>query len=148
MKTKCTLFLIMTAALLVISCSPQRRLEKLLAQHPELTARDTISMKDTLITPEVTVDTSFLLNKLHDTVVIQKEKLRMEFVKLHDTLFVSGNCMSDTVIRTLEVPVEKIKLVKPDKATMLIGKIPWIMAGLIAVSLVVVMVILKFKRSA
>jgi hypothetical protein len=145
MKTKCTQFLLVTSAMLVISCSPQRRLEKLLERHPELTSKDTLMVRDTLITPGVTADTSLLLAHLPDTVIIQKEKLRMELVRLHDTLFVSGNCMSDTIIRTLEVPVEKIRLVKPDKAAMLIGKLPWIMAGLIAFSLSLVMVVLKRK---
>jgi hypothetical protein len=135
----------MTSAMLVISCSPQRRLEKLLARHPELTARDTLLVRDTLITPGVTADTSLLLDHLPDTVVIQKENLRLELVRLHDTLFVSGNCKSDTIIHTLEVPVEKIRLVKPDKAALLIGKIPWIMAGLIAVSLALVLAVLKRK---
>jgi len=143
MKTKCTLIIGLTSALLVISCTPQRRLEKLLERHPELTTRDTIHVSDTLITPGVTADTSLLLAHLPDTVFIQKDRLRMELVRLHDTLLVSGSCLPDTIIRRLEIPVEKIKLVKPDKTAMLIGKLPWIMAGLIAVTLALTLFIFR-----
>jgi hypothetical protein len=140
-----TLVILVTSAMLVTACSPQRRLERLLAHHPELTACDTARIIDTLITPSVVADTLLLWNNLPDTVIIQKEKLHMELVRLHDTLLLSGSCQSDTIIRTLQVPVEKIRLVKPDKAALLIGKIPWIVAGVIVVSLLIVFLVLKRK---
>ena len=38
-------------------CSPQRRLERLIENNPQLLQNDTIQIHDTIIIPEVSVDT-------------------------------------------------------------------------------------------
>jgi len=96
----------------ISSCSPQRRLERLVAHHPELKIADTLILRDTIIRPAIIADSSFPLSKMPDTVVISRDRLEIKLVKLHDTIHVTGQCKADTVVRELRVPVERIKLVK------------------------------------
>jgi len=119
--------------LFLTSCSPQRRLQNLLTSHPELKAPDTLLVKDTIIVPGTSIDTSMSMLSLNDTVVIRKDNLVIQLQTRHDTLIIHGECKSDTVIKTLNIPVEKIRVIKPDNAASLIAKIPWIVIGLITI---------------
>jgi len=53
--------------LLLTSCSPQYRLNRLLALHPELKTSDTIFIRDSLIVPQIQVDTLFDFKTIRDT---------------------------------------------------------------------------------
>lgn len=94
------------------SCSPERRLGKLLHSHPELLVADTVEISDTLTRLEVTTDTTLLISHLPDTVHLTRDRIEISLVKVHDTLYLKGKCKADTLIRTLRIPVEKIKMVK------------------------------------
>jgi len=124
--------------LLLSSCSPQHRLTRLIALHPELKVPDTIVIRDSLIVPQVRVDTMLDIKTILDTVIIQKDRLQIKLSRIHDTLFVSGKCKGDTVYITRKIPVEKIKIVKADKIDNLISKLPWIVIGLICLILLFV----------
>ena len=119
--------------LLISSCSPQRRLQHLLASHPELKDPDTLVIRDTVIEPGTSIDTSISMLNLSDTIVISKDKLIIQLEKKHDTLFIQGKCKADTIIKTLHIATEKIQVIKPDRAAALIAKIPWIVIGLITI---------------
>ncbi len=99
--------LILLAA--VTSCSPQRRFTRLVTKHPELVQTDTIIRIDTLKVPvpKVEKDTAFLEKYLRDTVVIEKERLKLKLWKVYDTIKVEAECGADTieVIREVEIPI-------------------------------------------
>ena len=136
MKPTLSLLLI----LLLTSCSPQYRLNRLIALHPELKTPDTIFIRDSLIVPQVQVDTMFDLKTIRDTVIIQKDRLQIKLSKIHDTLFLTGKCKGDTVYINRKIPVEKIKIVKPDYLDNFISKLPWIVIGLICLVLLLVFI--------
>ena len=121
--------------LLLSSCSPQYRLNRLLALHPELKTPDTIFIKDSVIVPQVQVDTLFDFKTIRDTVIIQKDRLQIKLRKIHDTLFLTGKCKGDTVYINRKIPVDKIRIVKPDYLNNFISKLPWIVIGLICLIL-------------
>lgn len=123
-------------ASLFSGCSPQRRLQRLVAHHPELMMADTLVVTDTLFTAAITADTAIPLTRLTDTVVIARDKLEIKLVKIRDTIHLTGTCKADTIVRELRVPVEKIKLVKADAVGWL-GKLGWIITGLFVVAMVV-----------
>ena len=127
------------------SCSPELRLEKLVKKHPELWVPDTIRLSDTLVSPAIQGDTQLLISHLNDTVVVEKDRLVMSLCKLHDTLYLRGKCKSDTVVIKRKIPVEKIRIIRPDTQSALIVKIPWLVAGLIAMCALVVFLVSKFK---
>ena len=110
----------------ITGCSPSYRLNRLLALHPELKTPDTLFIRDSLILPQVQVDTMFDFKTIRDTVVIEKDRLQIKLSRIHDTLFLTGQCKGDTVYITRKIPVEKIKIVKADKIDKLISKLPWI----------------------
>ena len=79
------------------------------------------------------------VNTLHDTVTITKEKLRVQFHRIKDTVYIEAEQKADTVILHKEVPVEKIVYQKPDGKTN-IGVI-WFLLGALVVMVVVVLVL-------
>ena len=93
----------------VTSCSPQRRFTRLVTKHPELIQTDTIIRIDTVkvVVPKVEKDTAFLEKYLRDTVVIEKDRLKVKLWKIYDTIKVKAECAADTieVVREVEIPV-------------------------------------------
>jgi len=136
--------------LLVLSiqagCSPSTRLNRLLIRHPELKIPDTIVISDTMTIPQVQADTVFYLDSIHDTIILQKDRLEITLNRVHDTLYVRGNCKADTIIIHRLIPVEKIKVVKPDKLDQLISKIPWLISGLIGLLVLAIVIAMKFFK--
>ena len=95
---------------LVISCTPQRRLERLLRKHPELTSIDSITIHDTIrvIVPEVHLDTVVTLQQLYDTVYLEQEQLKVKvWMDRYHKVYIQGKC--DTVyidkIVTRKIPI-------------------------------------------
>jgi hypothetical protein len=95
---------------LVISCTPQRRLERLLRKYPELTSIDSITIHDTIrvIVPEVHLDTVVTLQQLYDTVYLEQEQLKVKvWMDRYNKVYIQGKC--DTVyidkIVTRKIPI-------------------------------------------
>ena len=115
------------------ACSPQRRLQRLVARHPELRMADTLLVTDTLFTATITADMAIPLTHLTDTVVITRDRLEISLVRHLDTIHVKGTCKADTIVRELRVPFEKIKLVKAEAGWL--SKLPWIILGVIVIAM-------------
>lgn len=104
--------LLFLAALALISsgCITQRGCER---RFPVKTLRETIVERDTLIVrPEARVDTFVRIAtdtlRQGDTVIVERDRLRLSIVQRHDTVYVAGQCLPDTVrvpqyIRQVEV---------------------------------------------
>ncbi len=96
----------------LFSCSPQKRLNRLVKKYPELVKTDTITVRDTIrdtinVTTElVKLDTIFSLNEIHDTITITKDNLTIRYYHdtIHDSIYISGEC--DTIF--VKVPYERI----------------------------------------
>jgi hypothetical protein len=100
--------------IILASCSPQRRLHRLVTKHPELTRLDTIKIQDTVIVPGLKVDTVFHSSVLKDTVFINKENLQIKLIEINDTIYLDAEVKADTVIFTKEVLVDRIVHVEPE----------------------------------
>jgi hypothetical protein len=89
------LFILVLAA---ISCTPQRRFTRLIEKHPYLLTTDSVQLVDTVrvVVPEVKVDTVVQVDRLHDTITIQKDQLTVRVWMKGDSVYVQGE--SDTVI--------------------------------------------------
>jgi hypothetical protein len=105
------------------SCSPIKRFNRLVDKHPYLLTIDTVYVHDTVsvIVPEVKHDTAFIETELHDTVFIEKERLKIKLWEKHDTIYVEGECEGDTIVKTIEIPVP----VKYYETSKWWHKIPW-----------------------
>jgi len=128
-------FLIIVGTL--VSCSPQRRLERLIDHHPELLMGDTIPFQDTIIRLPVKVDTAFTLTSLIDTVKIVRDRLEVSLIRISDTIRLKAACKADTIIRTLSIPVERIKLIKePKPLPSLIWILLFLLIGLAIITII------------
>lgn len=115
--------------IIIVSCSPQKRLNRLIDKHPSLVESDTVFIKDTIITKEVKSDTAFFY--LIDSIIVTNEKLEIKYIKNNDTIYLSGKCKSDTIYYTNEVLVEKVVYKEAKKKVSFWNRIELILALLI-----------------
>jgi len=85
----------------------ERKIEKLTILYPQLLKRDTINDTIQITIPQVEVDTIFQGTD-GDTVTIYKDKLRIQYVRQGDTVYISGQCKTDTIYKTVSVPFEQV----------------------------------------
>lgn len=98
------LLILLFVAVFAISCTPQKRLQKLLNRHPELLKFDTIN--DTLTRPAIEFDSAFTA-RTGDTVFIVKNNVKTEFRYLApDSFYISTLIPADTIfyIKEIEIP--------------------------------------------
>ncbi len=92
--------------LILVSCTPQKRLQRLLNHHPELIQIDTIFYKDTILINEVKLDTIFENN--FDTIFFEKENIKIQLIKKDSLIYLSAKKITDTIFINKSFPVEKI----------------------------------------
>jgi len=85
----------------------ERKIENLTIKYPQLLQKDTLYDTFNIVTPTVKYDTSFI-DKAGDTTYIYKDKLRIKYVRTGDTTYIEGECKGDTIIQTVEIPIERI----------------------------------------
>ena len=95
------------------SCSAQWHLKKAVQRDPTILEKDTLVVTDTVVTQPVAITDTVTLRQ-HDTITLVKEKLRVQLVKVNDTITINATCDSDTIISIVEVPYEKIVYVEKE----------------------------------
>ena len=98
---------------LLTSCSAQWHLKKAVQKDPLILERDTLVVRDTVVTQPVAITDTVTL-KQRDTITLIKERLKVEIVKVNDTITINAECASDTIISVIEVPYEKVIYVKEE----------------------------------
>ena len=117
-KQKDGIFFILLIVFLFNSCSveqrlenkfrrAERRIEKLTIKYPRLLNQDTLHDTFNIVSDRIEHDTSFI-NIPGDTTYLYKDKLRIKYVRVGDTVYIQGECKSDTIIHTVEIPFEKV----------------------------------------
>jgi hypothetical protein len=99
---------------LLSSCSAQWHLKRAVKKDPTLLKTDTIAIVDTVVTPPVTL-TDTVITRTQDTVVVQKDKLKVQVVRSYDTIMVDAVCESDTIVQIVEVPVPSVVMKDSDR---------------------------------
>ena len=94
---------------LILGCSPQERLNRLLTKYRTLTEKDTIIVRDTITIEKYVHDTTTVLEFHDTTTVINNERVILKY--FHDTLTKEIHhyveCKEDTVYVEKLVPIEK-----------------------------------------
>ena len=85
----------------------ERKIEKLTIKYPQLLQKDTLYDTISIITKEVKMDTSFI-DVPGDTTFVYKDKLKIKYVRINDSVYIEGKCESDTLIQFIEIPFERI----------------------------------------
>lgn len=100
--------------------------------------RDTIFKEIPVFVTEVKTDTVFKEKQVGDTVTIEKEKLKIKYVKLPgDSVYIEGECEADTIKINVPIATNTKFETKPLMKW-------WQFAGIILIVLVVGIVIGKF----
>ena len=97
----------------LMSCSAQWHLKKAVQKDPMILKKDTLVVMDTIVQPPVVLRDTAILRQ-HDTITLVKDRLKVEIVKVNDTITIDAICDSDTIISVIEVPYEKIVYVEKE----------------------------------
>ena len=101
--------------LFLVGCSAEWHVKRAVQIDSSILEKDTIRFTDSIkvITEKVTHDSVFQVSK--DTVIIQKDKLTIKHYYHNDSVYLWGECESDTITRwkKYEVPVEKVVIQDP-----------------------------------
>jgi len=145
-RSKAAILLLPIILILVLqSCSPQSRLHRLIAHHPELSTVDSIHIKDTVILPGMKFDTSFVFSTKTDSIILQKDHLHLVLQKVHDTLVIHAAVDPDTIYISKVVPVTKFKIVKESFLNSFKSMLPWLVIALIALIVLAIFLHSWFK---
>lgn len=137
-----TKWLIKTSLLMLLlnSCSATWHLNKAIKKDPTILEKDTVTVVDTVVTAPVQIKDTMVLED-RDTIVVVKDRLKLQLVRSFDTIAVEAECASDTIISTIEVPVEKIVYVKKKSLSQQIKD--YLLAAMFIVSVYLVIKIYK-----
>lgn len=87
----------------------EQKIYDLTQEFPELTKEiDTIFVSDTITLETISVDTSFNSSFSSDTIIIEKDRIKIKYIKNDSVVYLTGECEGDTIYITKEIPVEKI----------------------------------------
>jgi len=105
---------LLAISVLLSSCSATWHLKRAIKKDPSILQQDTIAIVDTIVTPPVTL-TDTVTTRTQDTIVIQKDRLKVQVVRSYDTIMVDATCESDTIVQVVEVPVPSIVMKDSDR---------------------------------
>jgi len=154
-KRKNSLFYLFLILLICNSCSLEKRLEnkqrraerkieKLTIKYPQLLKRDTVKDTFNIITSSVKHDTSFI-DTTSDTTYIYKDKLRIKYIRVGDTTYIEGECKSDTIVQTIEIPVERIVVRKQGIIEQLSKNLKTMLLVMLCIALLIIAALIAFK---
>ena len=106
------------ACCIIASCSPQKKLARLVKKHPELVRQDTIKIVDTIYVQQVNIDTVTKIVEHDSVVVINNDKVYLKYFydTLRQEIYHDVTCKEDTVIYEKEIVHDVIEM-KPNYTT-------------------------------
>ncbi len=154
-KRKNSLFYLFLIAIILNSCSLEKRLEsklkraerkieKLTIKYPKLLKRDTVQDTFSITIPLIKHDTTFI-DTTSDTTYIYKDKLRIKYIRVGDTTYIEGECKGDTIVRTVEIPIERVVVRKQSIVEQLGKNVKRIIAGITFLIIVAIAIAALFK---
>ena len=120
----------------ITSCSPQKKLQRLVKKNPELIRVDTIHHYDTIqhVTEKVHLDTVMShFSHFKDTLIINKDNLTVKtfYNYTTDSIYIFGECKEDTLYIPYEVKIPIETIVVEEKKTPLSF---WIICTLVVIA--------------
>ena len=129
--------LILITAICILSltsCSTNWHLKRAIAKDPSIVQPPEVEIVDTtIVIEEIRAETTFVSLPM-DTITIEKERLRIQIKRIHDTLKVEGVCMTDTIRIIEEVELPPVIKYEPRPTWQTI--LAWLLAGLFAFKII------------
>ncbi len=96
--------------LILISCSPIKRHSRLVKKYPFVHTTDSVKLIDTirLTTNKVVSDTVVHESLLFDTIILTKDNLSVQVLKIRDSVYINGECDTIFIDKVIErtIPVK------------------------------------------
>lgn len=113
---------ILLICIFLISCSPQKRLNRKVkraenyAYKHGLVVKDTIKVLDTVVVESYIHDTTATFYTSDSITVIDNSRVLLKYFydTLRQEIYHEVECRGDTIIREVVVPVDKIKVIDKD----------------------------------
>lgn len=135
--------------LIIYSCSPQTRFDRLVKRHPWLLTKDTLYVKDTIrdtiriTVPEVHVDTVVEYETLYDTIFLEKDQLKVKvWMDREKKVYIQGKCDTVYIVKPYTKIVERKIPIRYYEKT------PWykkLLNNVIGISLSLLLVYFTYK---
>lgn len=139
-------------SLIILSCTPQRRFDRLIKKHPWLLTKDTLYVKDTIrdtiriTVPEVHVDTVVDYIELFDTIYLEKEQLKVKvWMDREKKVYIQGKCDTVYIVKPYEKIVERKIPIRYYERTPWYKKVLNVVVGIL-LSLLVVYITYRILR--
>ena len=88
-------------SVILSSCSAQWHLKRAVKKDPAILEKDTIVAVDTIVTPPVALTDTVVLKET-DTIVVEKERLKVKISRSFDTIRVDATCESEPNVIMLD----------------------------------------------
>jgi len=90
-------YILFITTIILFSCSPIKRHARIVKRFPYVHTVDSVKLIDTvrLFTTAIELDTVVQYKALEDGVVIKKDNLTIEVLKIRDSIYINGSC--DTI---------------------------------------------------
>jgi hypothetical protein len=98
---------IVTVALLLQSCGAQWHLKRAIAKDPTIAQERSITIDTVIVTENKLVRDTIVLERI-DTTTIERNGVRVEIRRIHDTIQIDAQCLPDTIRLVKEISVPKI----------------------------------------
>ena len=89
------------------SCGANWHLKRAIAKDPTIVRQRTVQVDTVVVTENKTVRDTIVLKRI-DTTVIQRNGVRVDIRRVHDTIEIQAECLSDTIRIVQEIKVPKI----------------------------------------
>ncbi len=87
----------------------QKHIKKAIALDPSLLNKDTLRVRDTIVTENIEIDTVVnVFDVIGDTVIIEKDNVRTIITIQKDSLYITTTVKADTIYTEKLVPVDKL----------------------------------------
>jgi hypothetical protein len=98
---------IITVALLLQSCGAQWHLKRAIAKDPEIVKEQTVKFDTIIVTENKLIRDTITLQET-DTITIERNGVRIELKRVHDTIQIEAECLPDTIQVVKEISVPKL----------------------------------------
>ena len=92
------------------ACSPIKRHDRLVRKYPFVHTTDSVNLIDTIFikTNAVYYDTVVKDNLLFDTIILEKENLKVEVFRVKDSVYINGKCDTIFIDKVVErtIPIK------------------------------------------
>lgn len=132
--------------LMMSSCAPIKRHQRLVKKYPFVHTNDTVVVRDTVkvFVPKIEFDTVFHKVHMKDTVTIIKDRMKVQFYTVHDSIYLNAECDTVTIEKIIEKKVP-VKYYEAKNDTPYQKYLIWILIGLFILGLL--FMLSKFKKN-